>query len=271
MNFTPGHIPPGDEDDNSLWFVFNGLKLLIKEEGDNVAIPELKDLKSLDRQVSNKQYLGTMDGTHCFAGESERQVSGNAGFAFKGIRALFGKVSDELVFIAGTANQLVHWSRNHKYCGKCGKPTEKKEDERAIICPDCGLVNYPRLSPAIIVAVVKNGRILLAQANKFPMKFYSVLAGFVEPGETLEECVQREVKEEVGIQVKNIKYFGSQPWPFPDSFMVGFTAEWESGEIEVDRSELKEAEWFSPQDLPRLPYSISIARRLIDWFSETYR
>ncbi|MFH1481427.1 MAG: NAD(+) diphosphatase, partial [Pseudomonadota bacterium] len=127
---------------------------------------------------------------------------------------------------------------------------------------------YPRLSPAIIVAVLKNDQILLAHSQRFPGQFYSVLAGFVEPGETLEECVQREVHEEVGITVKNIRYFGSQPWPFPDSLMIAFTAEYAGGEIRIDKSELTDAGWFSADHLPAVPSRISIARQLIDWFSE---
>jgi NAD+ diphosphatase len=127
-------------------------------------------------------------------------------------------------------------------------------------------VNYPRLSPAIIVAVIKDNQILLASAKRFPVKFYSVLAGFVELGETLEECVKREVLEEVGVNVKNICYFGSQPWPFPDSLMIAFTAEHDSGEIKINSGEIEEAGWFSADSLPQIPPKISIAHHLINWF-----
>ncbi|MCK4988071.1 MAG: NAD(+) diphosphatase, partial [Desulfobacterales bacterium] len=165
------------------------------------------------------------------------------------------------------ANQLVDWGRTHQYCGVCGRPTEDKTDERAKICPQCGLVNYPRLSPAIIVAVLKNNQILLARNKRFKLPFYSVLAGFVEPGETLEQCVQREIREEVGLTVKNIRYFGSQPWPFPNSLMIAFIADYADGEITVDGSEIIDAAWFSKDKLPQIPPSISIARQLIDWFT----
>jgi NAD+ diphosphatase len=141
-------------------------------------------------------------------------------------------------------------------------------DERAKICPKCGLVAYPRLSPAVIVAVLRDNCILLAHSHRFPAKFYSVLAGFVEPGETLEECVEREVYEEVGIRVRAIRYFGSQPWPFPDSLMIAFTANYAGGEIRIDHSEIADANWFSANDLPHIPPKISIARQLIDWFLE---
>ena len=187
-----------------------------------------------------------------------------------GLRALFGLIDEDLVWAAGTANQMIHWHQTHRYCGKCGHPTKTKPDERAKICPKCGLINYPRISPAVIVAVLKDNAILLARSHRFPLPFYSVLAGFVEPGETLEECVQRELMEEVGILVKNIRYFGSQPWPFPNSLMVAFTAQYADGEIRVDKSELLDAGWYTVQDLPLLPSSLSIARQLITWFVENH-
>ena len=129
---------------------------------------------------------------------------------------------------------------------------------------------YPRISPAVIVAVVRDKRILLARSTRFTSSFHSVLAGFVETGETLEDAVRREIFEEVGIQVRNIRYFGSQPWPFPDSLMVAFTAEYAGGEITLDDNEIVTADWYSAAELPRVPGKISIARRLIDWFTETY-
>jgi len=188
----------------------------------------------------------------------------------KGLRQLFGRLEEDLIWIAGRANQLVDWNRSHRFCGNCGHPTENKQNERAKICPACDLINYPRLSPAIIVAVLKQNRLLLASNKRFKSEFYSVLAGFVEPGETLEECVVREVKEEVGIAVKNIRYFGSQPWPFPNSLMVGFIADYKGGEIDVDKSEIVDAAWFSSDNLPLVPPKISIARQLIDWFAKNY-
>lgn len=138
--------------------------------------------------------------------------------------------------------------------------------ERAKECPDCGLLSYPRISPAIIVLVMKEDRLLLARAHRHPPGFYSVLAGFVEPGENLEEAVAREIREEVGIEVEDICYFGSQPWPFPDSLMIAFTCRYSSGDITLEEDELQDAGWFSPSDLPPIPPKISIARQLIDWF-----
>ena len=192
-------------------------------------------------------------------------------FSTMGLRHVFRHFDSDGIQAAGLAGHLLAWHRNHHFCGKCGSPTKDKEDERAIICPECGLVNYPRLSPAIIVAVIRDGKILLAHSTRFPEAYYSVLAGFVEPGESVEACVEREVYEEVKISLKNIRYFGSQPWPFPDSLMLGFTAEYAGGEIEVDGVELDHADWFLPDQLPRIPPRISISRELIDWFSKSPR
>jgi len=147
---------------------------------------------------------------------------------------------------------------------------EWEADERAKQCLRCGLTNYPRLNPAVIAAVLKGDQILLARNKRFKVPMFSVLAGFVEPGETLEACIEREILEEVGITVKNIRYFGSQPWPFPNSLMIGFVAEYAGGEITIDKQEIVEAGWFFKSNLPPVPSSISIARRLIDWFVDSH-
>ena len=159
--------------------------------------------------------------------------------------------------------QLVEWARTHQFCGRCGVPTEDVTGLRAKRCPAAGSTPSPRLSPAVICLVERAGK-ALARGPQFAAGMFSCLAGFVEPGESLEEAVAREVLEEVGIEVREIRYFGSQPWPFPNSLMIGFTAEWRSGEIAVDGTEITEASWFSAGDLPELPTPISIARRLID-------
>lgn len=169
---------------------------------------------------------------------------------------------------AGTAFQLAHWSRTNRFCGACGKPMRADGAARAMVCPACGQTSFPALSPAVIVAVEKEGNLLLGHNAGFPPGRYSVLAGFVEPGESLEEAVCREVYEESGVNVRDVRYFGSQPWPFPNSLMVGFRAEWESGEPKPDGTELTDVGWFSPDTLPDIPPSVSISRRLIDdWLS----
>ncbi|MBN1846950.1 MAG: NAD(+) diphosphatase [Deltaproteobacteria bacterium] len=269
MSFIPGFEPLSEPSGPALWFIFNEQKLLIVNRDGHEDLPQTSDLKTPSLMTMYQQYIGSLNGKPCYAAEVNGTDPIPAAFVFRGIRSLFGRFEDEAVLVAGLANQLIVWNRNHRYCGKCGHPTENKKDERARVCLDCGLVNYPRLSPAVIMAVLKGEQILLARSQRMPAKFYSVLAGFVEPGETLEQCVQREVREETGIEVDHIRYFGSQPWPFPDSLMVAFIADYAGGTITIDGSEILDAGWFSAGSLPAIPPKISIARRLIDWFMET--
>lgn len=268
--FIPDFKPPGAVDGTALWFLFCEGRLLTVASSRGPRIPAAADLAGCGHRPADGLPLGRFGDRHCFAGEWPGADSVPEGMALTDLRALFGSLEERIIWIAGLGNQLVSWSRSHRFCGRCGRPTEDKTDERAKCCPDCGLINYPRLSPAVIVAVVKDDEILLARNKRFRGPFYSVLAGFVEPGETLEACVAREVFEEVGIRVGNIRYFGSQPWPFPDSLMVGFTADYRGGEISVDSNEITEAAWFARGAIPQVPPRISIARQLIDWFENTY-
>jgi NAD+ diphosphatase len=266
VGFVPGFQAQGRPQSSALGFAFKGGKLLVCVDQGEPRIPALQEVPSLDAGDTWVHFFGSWGGAACYA-VCLPDDSGAAGrLESRGLRELFGRMDEDLVWVAGRAGQLVHWHRNHRFCGRCGTPTEDHRPERAKLCPACGLINHPRVSPAVIVAVVKGRRLLLARAHRFPAKFYSVLAGFAEPGETLEECVQREVLEEVGVRVKNVRYFGSQPWPFPDSLMVAFTAEHADGEIRVDSAEISDAGWFGAGALPEIPPPISIARRLIDWF-----
>ncbi len=251
-----------------LWFLFYNNKLLVKINNGNIAIPNKEDLTGLEIQLEREIYINGLDNPPCFAAEFTNAPQWLPdSFNYMSLRKLFIKSGNDTFGMAGRAYQIMHWVRTHQFCGKCGSPMNNKVDELAIKCPNCGTTIYPRISPAVIVAVVKEDKLLLARNVNFPNSFYSVLAGFVEPGETLEECVHREVKEEVGIEVKNIKYFGSQPWPFPDSLMIGFTAEYAGGEIAVDTLELSTADWFSCSNLPaNIPNNKTIAGRLIEWF-----
>jgi len=262
--FKPGFNSQDEMAEQAFWFLFQNGRLLIQSTDRGYRIPEADDVAPLLIAVHRKEVLGKMKGRLCCAADLQPEEPIPGGFQAIDIRALFGGMSAQWVEIAGLANQIMDWDRTHRYCGKCGNPTENKADERAKICRQCGLVNYPRLCPAVIVAVLKGDRILLARNKRFRLPFYSVLAGFVEPGETLEECVKREVFEEVGISIENLRYFGSQPWPFPNSLMIGFVAAYAGGEITVDNAEIDEASWFSRDALPRIPPKISIARRLID-------
>ena len=251
-----------------LWFVFYNNKLLIKINNDTVAIPNKEDLAALEIQLKREFYVGMLDNFPCFAAEVKNDsLSLPVGFNCISLRELFIKSEEDLFSVAGRAYQIMNWVRTHQFCGKCGVPNKNKAGELAKECPSCGVISFPRISPAVIVAIVKEDKLLLARNINFPTSFYSVIAGFVEPGETLEECVQREVKEEVGLEVKNIKYFGSQSWPFPDSLMVAFTAEYANGEIAVDNDEISHADWFSCSNMPaETPSNKTIAGCLIEWF-----
>jgi NAD+ diphosphatase len=178
-------------------------------------------------------------------------------------------LDEDIFLLGGKSIQIVSWDQTTQYCGRCGTKTVPLEGERANKCPSCGLINYPCISPAAITAVIKGNKILLTHNAAFRGNIHSLIAGFVEPGETIEECVHREIFEEVGLKVGNLKYFGSQPWPFPNSLMIGFTAEYESGEILVDGQEITEAGWYDASCLPELPGKMSIARKIIDWFVQT--
>jgi NAD+ diphosphatase len=169
---------------------------------------------------------------------------------------------------AGRAVQLVEWARTHRFCGRCGEATKRLDNERAMRCPACGLSAFPRLAPAIITLVTRGDgddeEALLARGVQWKQPMYSCLAGFVEPGETLEEAVVRETLEEVGVTVGNVRYIRSQPWPFPHSLMLGFRADWLHGDIVCDPVEIADAQWFRRDEIPMIPPGISIARRLID-------
>lgn len=265
---------PDDYHDSAYWFLFQGDKLAVLSAADSVKIPCVADPGELGFSPRRRQFLGFVENNGqrvaCFSGELDESIALGDGWMVDNLRQLYTPLGDLWFQVAGRAVQIVDWDRTHQYCGRCGAPMVTVPNERAKRCTECGLSNYPRLSPAIIIAVTREiegeKRLLLARNHRFPAGRYSVLAGFVEPGESLEECAEREVMEEVGIQIDNIRYFGSQPWPFPNSLMLGFTAEYAGGDFQLEEAEIAEADWFSAHHLPNLPPKPSIARRLIDAF-----
>ena len=267
MLFLPAVAPPPTLSNNTLWFLFHDDRLLVKARGDEVAIPRWASTEDAGLLPVRTQFLGTLDGAPCYSGELAGEV-GPEGSSFRALRPLLGVLPEEMFSLAGRAFQVMDWDRTHQFCGKCGGRTDPLEGERGRTCAGCGLHFFPRVTPAVIVAVVRDDKILLAQSSRFPAAFYSVLAGFVEPGETFEECVRREIREEVGIEVEDLRYFGSQPWPFPHSLMVGFTASFAGGELVLEEKEIVRAGWFGPEEVRRLriPRHGTIARRLIDRF-----
>jgi NAD+ diphosphatase len=202
--------------------------------------------------------------------ELAEQITPPPGMDFQGLRALYGRLDEPLYALAGRAAQIIAWDRDHQFCGRCGEATEPLPDERARRCPACGLTAFPRLSPAVIVLIERGETILLARGHHFQPGRFGIIAGFVEPGESLEEAVRREISEEVGLAVRDVRYFGSQPWPYPHAIMIGFTAVSPAGEIRLDPQELAEAGWYTLDDLPMVPQKLSIARRLIDAWAARY-
>jgi len=208
-------------------------------------------------------FVGTWQGLPCYAAELDslpEKISGE----MMTVRSLFSLAGAEVIYLAGRAIQLLDWQKNHQYCGRCSTPTEVKIGELCKLCPACGLACYPRISPAVMVLISRGNELLLARGPHFKPGVFSALAGFVEAGETLEQCAHREVQEEVGIEISNLRYFGSQSWPFPNSLMVAFFADYAGGEINPDPKEIEAANWFLRNALPMLPETVSIARQLIE-------
>jgi NAD+ diphosphatase len=264
--YAPAIQAPAAPPERSLWFVFRGAELLVTAPP-AVALPHCAHPNSLGMMPQRIQYLGVLGEQHCFSAELAEGVAAPQGWVWQGLRALFGALDDALFALAGRALQIVDWDRTHQYCGACGAGTVPRKSERSRECPECGLVAYPRLAPAVMGLVRRGRELLLARSPRFAKGVYSALAGFVEPGETLEQCLEREVYEEVGVRVRDVRYFASQPWPFPHSLMIAFFADYGDGEIRIDGAEIEDARWFDVgnfENLPRLPARISIARRLID-------
>lgn len=264
MTFVPQLALPSDLS-RAKWFVCGENEVLLRR--DAAELPSEEVLRRAGLDLSEVQMVGLLDGAPCLAVSGGKEPP--EGFEWVGLRSLWSRLDEQHFAIAGRANQLAHFARTHRFCGRCGTRTEHHPSERAIRCPACALVNYPRISPAIITLVRRGDEALLASSARFPAAFFSTLAGFSEVGESLEETLMREVREEVGIEVTNVRYFGSQPWPFPHSLMIGFTAEYASGDVVVDGKEIREARFFKADALPQIPPKLSIARKLIDaWVAE---
>ncbi|MBN1567449.1 MAG: NAD(+) diphosphatase [Acidobacteria bacterium] len=258
--------PDSPKNDEAWWFVYSEYRLLVKISGDAVGIPVTGEAEAFGVDCSHGLYLGLYRGKPCYAAETCLREEALPGADFQELRSLFGRLENGFYEIALFGIHLTGWDKSCQFCSRCRGKLKSRSDMRAKECEECGRLEFPRISPAIIVLVEKGDTLLLARSPRFAGRFFSVLAGFVEPGESLEEAVRREVREETGIAVKDIAYFGSQPWPFPDSLMIGFTAQYESGEIQIDGEEIIEAGWYRADSLPSIPGKLSIARQLIDWF-----
>ena len=239
------------------WYAIRGDDLMALRSGDSFVFPsgEKPPLEGREIPLGSDAIALDIDDTTEPPGE----------YAFWSLRTIGLAIGRDAFADCDRAAQFVRFERTHRFCGVCSSPMAHAKDDTGVRCGGCGFSAWPRLSPAMIVRVTRGDKLLLARSPRFPTPLYSVLAGFVEPGESIEDCVRREVMEEVGISVTNIRYFGSQSWPFPHSLMIGMTADWESGELRPDPAEIVDCDWYSRDcELPDLPPDLSIARRLID-------
>ena len=254
QDFISSLHPPDTKE--GLWFIFSKDSLLISEQSQN--LPSHPNF-----ELQRTLYLGTLRGTHIFTGEVEEESNIPSGWQWNHLKSLYSALNEETFAIAGKALQLIHWDRTTQFCGHCGNPTYHRQHERCRECKTCKQLFYPKLTPVVMALIKKDDKILLARSPHFPGRSYSVLAGFVDPGETLEQCIEREIYEEVGIKIKNIQYSQSQPWPFSHSLIIGFTCEWLEGEIQIDPLEIEAADWFHTTNMPELPPKWSLAYILI--------
>lgn len=252
---------------NKWWFVFNGNNILLKRTTEGqFTIPYQEDFTDVaqpaDQFIHNYCFH---DKYSCVAFEFDGILPNNDEYKLVSLRDSFFQLDLWKYQAAGCAQQLIFWDNNTRFCPACGTPTERK----TLImkkCPNCQKEQYPPIQIAIIVLIRKGDEILLAHAHNFKSEFYSLIAGYVEVAETLEESVRREVKEETGLNIRNIHYFGNQPWPYPSGLMVGFIADYDSGELNIQKEELRSAGFYTKDNLPTLPQKLSIARRMIDWW-----
>ncbi len=261
------HEPEPD----ALAFAFSEGRMLVHSD---LRVPEVAALGQPLRASAVPIRLGVLRDRACYAIAIEDQPSRDGDLAPMGLRELLARVDDAaVVAMAARASQILDWWFGHAFCGRCGTATVPHAVEMARTCPGCSALHFPRINPAVITLVHRRDEILLAHDRRFRPGFFALLAGFVEPGETLEDAVAREVREEVGVEVEGIRYFGSQSWPFPSQLMVGFFARYRTGEIAVQESEISEAHWFSVDRMPSpddRPATFSIAGRLIEAFLEQH-
>lgn len=260
-----------NENENNYFIVFRNNKIFYE--------PELKtfllESQLLDIDIKKSIFVGIAESDKKIYGVDVSDNNNEINIGYKSlieydVRNLLAISESENIVLMGRANQLLYWIRSNKYSGYSGELTKFDVKEESLICPTSSLMIYPSISPCVLAMVTRGDEILLARNNLFPDGLYSVLAGFVEVSESAEETVKREVLEEVNIKVKNLKYFGSQPWPFPSQLMLGFSCEYESGSIEVDKKEIAEANWYKYDRLPYVPPITSLSGLLINSFVEDH-
>jgi NAD+ diphosphatase len=261
LSFTPLMAPQDHAD--PLSFVFQGGLLLVSQE--DLALPRPQQLAQLGGWAERTYPVGLWGERYCQATWCERDTPAPEGCEWRNLRSLFGLMVDGMLGLAGRAGQIAEWARTHRFCGACAQPMALVSGERCFKCQACGMIAYPRISPAMMVLIKNGEKVLLALHTTSPSKRFTPLAGFLEAGESIEEAVHREVYEEVGLRVHNLQYFSSQSWPFPHSLMIAFTADYLDGEIRIDANEIAEARWFGPGDeWPEKVPHVSVSSILVD-------
>ena len=265
--YPPAQPDPGP----AFWLLFRDGDLLVRTPEEGASLVE----SAADPRAGTDGpplYLGTLGGRSCLADDLAADAALPDGTRLEPLRALYGRLGETEFALAGYALQMLYWRRTSGFCPVCGHATEVRPGDWGRRCPHCGHVAYPHVTPAVLILVHDGGaRLLLGHKPGWGPR-YSILAGFTEPGESLEDCVRREVLEEVSLEVTDLAYVGSQPWPYPHQLMIGFTARYVGGEVKADAEELDDARWFTRETLPDLPPSVSLSRQMIDaWVAEQSR
>ena len=264
--FSPENINTSSKSGISI--ILRNQEFLTSKNSDFLIFEE-DDLKWSEMEMVNKQFIGYLNDKPCHILEIDEDSKLDNDLILTPLRNLLGRIPDSLFTICSRSLQLSEWRRNNQFCGVCGTKMKMHETERAMFCECNNVLVYPRISPCVIVLVTRGEELLLAHNKNFPGTFYSTLAGFIEAGESAESAIHREIFEEVKVRVQNIKYFGSQSWPFPSQLMLGYHAEYLEGEITPDGEEIDLADWFHYKDLPNVPTgNISISGQLIESYLE---
>lgn len=251
------------------FFIFREEKVLVRTDRREIAACTPDDWRELQPHAATVLPLGKGPAGSDYAVELAAGFEIGGRFAWMSLRRLVGRIADEEFNAWGKAVQLLHWHKTHRYCGRCGRATIAHASDQAMVCPNCSLSWYPQISPCVIVLITRGEELLLARSPRFQEGMYSTLAGFVEPGESVETALHREIGEEVAIRVGALRYFGSQPWPFPGQLMLGFLAEYAGGEIQIDGVEISDAAWYHYRRLPLIPGPATIAGKMIRHYRDT--
>lgn len=261
--FVPEVNQPEDINE-ALFLVYQGDQVLLDPRSSDLCLLPRNQVRFLGAEPLQEHFLGFWHGQPCFAREIDQDLSRtDLGLQGGNLYTILGRVSDDLFALAGRGLQILSWDRENRFCGTCGQSMTSHDRERAMTCHPCGTMVYPRIAPCIITLVTRGPEMLLGRNANFPIEMFSTLAGFIEAGESAEECLVREVREEVGVEVENLRYFKSQSWPFPNQLMLGFFADYAGGEINCQDDEIAEAHWFSGDNLPTIPPVHSISGQLI--------